>query len=77
MWFKKGDSIDAVVVGVKRGSGRRSSVYGSYLLAVRPKMLQPCMYWQEFSAAQVFSKCDVEREGMFGICAASAGQATM
>ncbi|CAE7241890.1 lig-1 [Symbiodinium sp. CCMP2592] len=29
------DSIDAVVVGVKRGNGKRSSVYGSYLLAVR------------------------------------------
>ncbi|CAE7705267.1 lig-1 [Symbiodinium sp. CCMP2456] len=31
------DAIDAVVVGVKRGKGRRSSVYGSYLLAVRQR----------------------------------------
>ncbi|CAK9065438.1 unnamed protein product [Durusdinium trenchii] len=31
------DSIDAVAVGVRRGNGQRSSVYGSFLLAVRSK----------------------------------------
>ena len=30
-----GDSVDGVVVGVRRGKGRRSGVYGSFLLAVR------------------------------------------
>eukprot|EP00435_Cladocopium_sp_Y103_P058516 s876_g20.t1 len=29
------DSVDGVVVGVRRGKGRRSGVYGSFLLAVR------------------------------------------
>ncbi|CAJ1417784.1 unnamed protein product, partial [Effrenium voratum] len=38
------DSIDAVVVGVKRGQGQRSQYYGSYLLAVRKSTRKPAKY---------------------------------
>ena len=58
-----GDSIDAVAVGVRRGNGQRSSVYGSFLLAVRPVFLLPSLF-----SALVERRVSVQRDAGSVVC---------